>query len=179
MGYQENEYYQRKCKRRWKVMGVTFKYLPLILIIVLAVALFLSGCKATEDIASQEKREVKEEVILKADNRGNCTDAIVSSLDGRIYKLVPAGQSRKLTIETTPLNEIYGLNLLMQTPQEETRHILAGDSSILPGNCENWGRDTQSITLRDGDGVKTVKIRLHPPIGWDISDYEKKVSSTF
>ncbi|MEX2369099.1 MAG: hypothetical protein WD552_01745 [Candidatus Paceibacterota bacterium] len=143
----------------------------LALMVALLTVILSSGCNLVENI---DKRSV---VDIPLDNQDNCTEAIVYDANGSYLGTIPAHTvgmvqaSRKLF---DMQDETY---IAFQTPQHIIDRILAGDTSVLPKGCDNWGYDNTRIRLRNGYETDLERIRLRPPRYWEEPEHWKALSS--
>jgi hypothetical protein len=155
---------QRKKKEEdsLKILGWSVKGTLVLSIILIIIAVFLNSCDAISGVG---KGSV---VYFLVDNTRNCTDAVIEDpRSGEILGVVPAGQVKQLKVTAPIFNQQDRTLIFAHTPYHIRDRILAGDISVIPKGCDDWGTDTDRIRLRDGYHTEVFKVRLRPPDYWE------------
>lgn len=131
-------------------------------ILITMVAIFFASCDILEDTG---KRSV---VYLQVDNTRNCTDVVIEDTrTGEAVMVVLAGRMKQEKVSASIFDWQEETTLFAHTPYEITDRILAGDTSVIPKGCDDWGTDTERIRLRDGYDTVEFRVHLDPPRHWE------------
>lgn len=126
--------------------------------------LLFSSCDMVEDAG---KRSVVYETI---NNTYNCTEVVIEDPDGNILAVIEPRSVRQIEISTSLFGQRDEMILYAHTPYQIMDSMLAGDTSVMPHGCNEWGMDTKKIRLRDGHETGEFRVRLRPPRYWDKPD---------
>lgn len=130
---------------------------------------FFVGCDIVEDAG---KRSV---IYVLIDNTRNCTESVIEDPEGRILGVIQPRSVRKIEVSAALFDQQDETILFAHTPHRIMDSILAGDTSVIPHGCDEWGMDTERIRLRDGYETEEFDVRLRPPRYWDEPDNWVKV----